>query len=79
MSAVLLRQGGDAAGSTVLPASLLWRGALGSAAEMSRDHSRKSFRGGDRLAKGNVFYSGWRGQHSCNQQLGKEAETVELR
>ena len=74
-SAVLLHQGGNAAGSAALPASPPWSGAQGSAAEMSRDHLRKSLRGGGRLAEGDVFYSGWRGQQSCDQQLGKEAET----
>lgn len=71
---MLLHRGGDAAGSDALPASPPWRGALGSSAEMSRDRFRESFGGGDRLAKGDVFYSGWRGQQSCDQQLGKEAE-----
>lgn len=56
-----------------------WRGALGSPAEMGKRHFRKSFGGQDRLDKGDVFYSGWRGQQSCDQQLGKEAETVGLR
>lgn len=46
---------------------------------MSRDHFRKSFGGGDGLAKVNVFYSGWRGQQSCDQQLGKKAEMAGLR
>lgn len=72
-------QGRDAAGSAVLSASPPWRGALGSPAEMGKGHFKKSFGGGDRLDKGYVFYSGWRGQQSCDQQLGKEAETVGLR
>lgn len=79
MSTVLLHQRGDAAGSAAPPASPPWRGALGSAAETSRDHFRKSFGGGDRLAKGDVFYSGWRGEQSCDQQLEKEAESAGLR
>lgn len=72
-------EGGDAAGSAALPASPPWRGALGSPAEMGKCHFRKSFGGQGRLDKGDVFYSGWRGQQSFDQQLGKEAETVGLR
>lgn len=52
LSAVLLRQEGSAA----LPASPPWRGSVGSAVEMRRNHLSKSFGGGERLAQGDGFF-----------------------
>lgn len=43
-------------GTAALPDSPSWRGSLGSAVEMRRNHLSESFGGGERLAQGDEFF-----------------------